>query len=225
MSAGDIFRLSISNNGAAELQFNLWILLLAGGAIVVLSVAFRWLRNVVFRQNFEIDEIQLGVGPGKVKIRPNHDDLQMAYRLWIELRTRKLGLPFDEAHDVIAEIYDSWYEFFRITRELIKTIPVKRVRADEDTQLLVGLSIDVLNKAVRPHLTKWQARYRHWLGRELQRTENQDVSPQEIQRRFPEYKELVEDLKRTNAQLVSYAKVLARIVELGPKATREVGGQ
>jgi hypothetical protein len=180
----------------------------------------RWARDIAFRQQFEINEIELGVGSGKVKIKPNHDDLQIAYRLWVELKTRKLGLPFDEDHDVIADVYNSWYEFFKITRELIKAVPVAKIRSQRSTQVLVGISIDVLNKAIRPHLTRWQARYRHWIEVEL-RKQGGDVPPQDFQKRYPEYGKLVSDLKATNARLVAYANLLAEIVQLGSEVTRE----
>jgi len=214
----DLFRLSIGDNGSVAVVANIWFALAIAGVLAASVFLFRWVRDTLFRQDFEIDEIEIGTGSGKVKIKPNHEDLQIAYRLWVELRTRKLGLPFEEDHDVITEVYSSWYEFFRITRELIKAVPISKVRRQESTQLLVKISIDVLNKAIRPHLTKWQARYRHWIEMELRRQGGNDVPPQELQKRFPEYKQLVSELKNTNAQLVAYAKILAEILQLDPKA-------
>jgi len=217
----DLFRLSLSEGGSLTITANLWTAFAIALALVLTGFLFRWVRDLCFRQRFEIDEIEIGVGSNKVKIRPNHEDLQIAYRLWVELKTRKLGLLFEEDHDVIADVYSSWYDFFRITRELIKSVPVAKVRGAESTQLLVGLAIDVLNKSIRPHLTKWQARYRHWLEVELRREGSHDIPPQELQKRFPEYKALVAELKRTNAQLIAYARILSEVLELGPKATRE----
>lgn len=217
----DLFRLSVSDSGSLTVTANLWIALGVAVAIGLAAFLFRWVRDLFFRQRFEIDEVEIGVGSNKVRIKPNHEDLQIAYRLWVELKTRKLGLLFEEDHDVIVDVYNSWYDFFRITRELIKSLPVAKIRGQESTQMLVGISIDVLNKSIRPHLTKWQARYRHWLEVELRKEVNQEVPPQELQTRFPEYEALVAELKRTNAQLVAYSRILAEILELGPKATRE----
>jgi hypothetical protein len=217
----DLFRLSVGENGAISVTANAWVALVLIVVGVGAIFAFAWVRDAVFRQKFEIDEVEIGVGQNKVKIRPNHEDLQIAYRLWVELKTRKLGLLFEEDHDVIADVYSSWYDFFRITRELIKSVPVTKIRGEESTQILVGISIDVLNKAIRPHLTKWQARYRHWLEVEMKKDGSNAIPPQELQKRFPEYKQLVSELRHTNAQLVAYAKILAHLVELGPKATRD----
>jgi hypothetical protein len=216
----ELLKLSIDEQSRLAGVISVWLIFLIL-AIVAIAIALPWVRNIVFRQEFEIDEVELGVGSGKLKFKPNSEDLQIAYKLWVELKTRKLGLPFEEDHDVIVEIYNSWYEFFKITRELIKLVPIAKIRGQESTQLLIGISIDVLNKAIRPHLTKWQARYRHWLEVELKKQGRSDIAPQELQKQFPEYKTLVADLKRTNAQLVAYAKILAEILELGAKATRE----
>ncbi|MBS0189087.1 MAG: hypothetical protein JSS51_13555 [Planctomycetes bacterium] len=59
---------------------------------------------------------------GKVKVRPDHENVRIAYQAWVELTTRKAALPFDEEHDVIAEVYASWYTLFGTIRELIKSV-------------------------------------------------------------------------------------------------------
>ena len=123
-------------------------------------------------KTYEIDEAEIGIGGEKVKIKPNYQDMQIAYRLWVELSTRKIGLAIDLDNDVVNEIYDSWYEFFKLTRELIKEIPVSKIRKDESTKELVRIAIEVLNEGIRPHLTKWQARFRKWYKIEIQREEN-----------------------------------------------------
>ncbi|MBI4238189.1 MAG: hypothetical protein HY696_07220 [Deltaproteobacteria bacterium] len=155
-------------------------------------------------------EIQLG-GIGNVKIRPSYEDIQVAHKAWVDLVTRKAALPFDEEHDVIAEVYDSWYALFQEMRTLAKAIPAEKVRSSKDTQELVRLLVDALNEGLRPHLTQWQARFRHWYDEELKK--NLGKSPQEIQQGFPKYSELVKDLKRVNKQLVDYAGVIKRIAQ------------
>jgi hypothetical protein len=108
----------------------------------------------------EINEASLGIGSNKITIKPNQEDMQIAYKLWVEVSTRKIGLEIDLEHDVIKEIYDSWHEFFNITRELTKSIPISKIRKNVSTRQLVYVSIDLLNNGIRPHLTKWQARFR-----------------------------------------------------------------
>lgn len=153
-------------------------------------------------------DVQLG-GIGKVKIRPSYEDIQVAHKAWVELVTRKAALPFDKDHDVISEVYNSWYALFQEMRSLTKTIPAERVRQSKDTQELVRLLVSALNDGLRPHLTKWQARFRHWYNEAL-KTDVQK-GPQEVQREFPQYQELVDDLVNVNKQLVDYADVIRRI--------------
>lgn len=153
-------------------------------------------------------QVQLG-GIGTVKIRPSYDDIQVAHKAWVELVTRKAALPFDKDHDVISEVYNSWYALFQEMRSLTKTIPAEKVRGSKDTQELVRLLVDALNKGLRPQLTQWQARFRHWYEDALKKST--EKSPQEIQRDFPHYQELVDDLIKVNKQLVEYADVIRRI--------------
>ncbi len=153
-------------------------------------------------------DVQLG-GIGKVKIRPSYEDIQVAHKAWVELVTRKAALPFDKDHDVISEVYNSWYALFQEMRSLTKTIPAERVRQSKDTQELVRLLVSALNDGLRPHLTKWQARFRHWYNEALKTDVRK--GPQEVQREFPQYQELVDDLVNVNKQLVDYADVIRRI--------------
>jgi hypothetical protein len=160
---------------------------------------------------YEIDEAVIGIGAQKVKIKPNYQDMQIAYKLWVELSTRKIGLEINLENDVIKEIYDSWYEFFRLTRELIKDIPISKIRKDESTKELVRIAIEVLNEGLRPHLTKWQARFRRWYNTEIEREENKNLSPQEIQKKYPEYENLTKEMIEVNHQLIEYRKILRQL--------------
>lgn len=194
---------------------NLWLILI----LVVLLIA-GWVVWILFSsrfsvKTFEIDEAQIGVGDQKLSFRPNSTDRQIAYAIWIEVSTRKIGLPVSFEDDVIVEVYDSWYSFFGVTRELIKQIPVQKLNR-ESTRIILQFSVDVLNEGLRPHLTKWQARFRLWYERELRTyssEENQDtLDPQTIQARFPHYAELKADLQRVNTSLIGYREKLSELV-------------
>ena len=194
---------------------NLWLII----GLVVLSV-IGWLIWILVTtrfslKNIEFDEAQIGIGKGKVSFRPNIIDRQIAYAIWIEISTRKIGLPINFEDDVISEVYDSWYSFFGVTRELIKQIPVQKLNR-KSTRKILQISVDVLNHGLRPHLTKWQARFRFCYERELQKyniNENEDLpDPQAIQARFPHYSELKEDLQRVNASLIAYREKLSELV-------------
>lgn len=182
------------------------IILLVLAALVWLAVRWHYGRKF---SDFEIDSAELGLGDHKVSFRPNDTDRQIAYSIWVELSTRKIGLPIDAEDDVIAEIYDSWYAFFAVTRELIKDIPVSKVRGSS-TSKIIDLSVEVLNEGLRPHLTKWQARFRHWYERQMD--SKADAEPQELQKQFPAYDELVEDMLAVNKRLITYRKKMNELV-------------
>ena len=161
------------------------------------------------KQEYQINELDLGIGSQRIKIKPTYEDMQIAYKLWVELSTRKIGLEIDFRNDVIEEIYDSWYEFFRLTRELIKDIPIYKIRKSESTKKLVQISVDVLNQGLRPHLTLWHAKFRRWYNKEIKKDENS--SPQEIQEKFPQYQSLSDEMLKVNQKLIEYRKVLEEI--------------
>ena len=176
--------------------------------VVVALVAWRlWSSRRI--SDFEIDGAEIGVGDLKMKFKPNDTDRQIAYSIWVELSTRKIGLPIDPENDVISEIYNSWYDFFGVTRDLVKTIPVSKVRHDS-TGKIIKLSIKVLNEGLRPHLTKWQARYRRWYEHQIK--DHFDKSPQEIQKEFPEYDALRADLLAVNNRLIKYREKMNELV-------------
>ncbi|MBL4742390.1 MAG: hypothetical protein COB75_05675 [Idiomarina sp.] len=162
-------------------------------------------------RTFEIDEAEFGIGNQKVKLKPNRTDKQIAYQIWVELSTRKIGIEIDLEDDVIYEIYTSWYNFFSVTRDLIKDVPVSRFLR-KDTEKIIRISIDVLNIGLRPHLTKWQARYRRWYEKELEKENNSDLSPQEIQKRYPNLKELEKELIDVNARLIEYRQKMYQLI-------------
>lgn len=179
------------------------VVIVVGGLLILRYLSHRRLSD------FEIDSAEMGLGDAKFTFKPNDTDRQIAYSIWVELSTRKIGLPIDPEDDVIAEIYDSWHTFFGVTREMIKDIPVSKVRGDS-TSKIVDLSVEVLNEGLRPHLTKWQARFRHWY--EHQTEDVADIEPQALQKKFPAYKELIADLLTVNQRLIAYRRKMNELV-------------
>lgn len=150
---------------------------------------------------------------GEVEIRPNNDTVTIAYEAWVEIVTRKAGLTFDEQHDVIVEVYDSWYDLFKNLRELARGIPAHRLRQSANTRELVRIMVVVLNQGLRPHLTEWQAKFRRWYEQELNDPANKSKTPQEIQRMYPHYESLVKHLRQCSKEFVEYAEWLKAIAQ------------
>jgi hypothetical protein len=150
-----------------------------------------------------------------VQLRPNNEDIQIAHRIWTELITRKAAQPIDIEHDVIIEIYNSWYALFGRVRQLISDIPGHLLRKEKSTQELVRIATQTLNNGLRPHLTRWQARFRHWY--ENCPPDMKEKCPQDCQKQFPQYSELIADIKTVNDQLIQYAGELQKIVGGNPR--------
>ena len=82
-----------------------------------------WIKNksnLMFSREVEID-----VFGNKLRLKRSYEVSQIAHQAWTELVTRKAGIPIDFEHDVIAEVYNSWYQLFTETRSLIKAIPAE----------------------------------------------------------------------------------------------------
>jgi hypothetical protein len=167
-------------------------------------------------------------GFGQVEICPTNDVARIAHNAWVELHSRKAAIPFDPEHDVIVEIYNSWYALFGILRTLAKEIPVDSVRAANGAPVLTEVLLGSLNDGLRPHLTRWQARFRRWYDSAIRDGQHDSLSPQEVQRLFPQYDALMEDLLTVNAGMVQFSEELRKIAhdrrrELSPWRRRNRG--
>ena len=167
--------------------------------------------NFFLKKKFKIVTMNINIANiGSVSIEKNRDISKIAHKAWVEIMTRKVGLLFEEDKDVIVEVYNSWYALFGIIRELLKEIEPRK--KDTEIEKLEDILIKTLNYGLRPHLTKWQAKFRRWYKQEIGIGENQKLSPQEIQRKYDKYDELVEDLKKTNKQMVQFAEELKKLI-------------
>lgn len=163
------------------------------------------------RKRFKTTKLTINLGGvGQVELTPNTQDLKIAHQIWTELVTRKVAIPIDPEHDVIHEIYDSWYHLFGRVRLLIADIPATQIHDHESTNLLVDIAVKTLNEGLRPHLTRWQARYRHWYKNT--REKNPSLSPQELQQTYPHYDDLMTDMRVVNKQLEEYAVELKKLL-------------
>lgn len=206
----NLAELMLASDGSVHfgMSFKVYALLLG---LVIIFFAIRLVRRGQPFRDFELDEAEFGIGDQKIKLRPNYADRQLAYAIWVELSTRKVGLPIDLNEDVIVQVYDSWHDFFSTVRELIKGLPVARMNRDS-TRKVVHLSIELLNEGLRPHLTRWQAKFRRWYDKQLSNTSFDDLPPQEIQSKYKEFSELEADLLSLNKKLMAYRRKMYELV-------------
>jgi len=142
-------------------------------------------------------------------IERDRQTAMLAHEAYVELITRKAALEFEEDDDVLTEIYDSWYALFGEIRRLARQIDADEIATNADLRRLHDLLIAVLNQGLRPHLTRWQAKFRRWYA--TQSEERPVASPQDIQRAYPEYEDLVASLRDANGLLIELASELKRL--------------
>jgi len=171
-------------------------LVVGAGLLYLLSRRLRHGSAVTFALPFNL---------GSTTITATYADRVAAWKLYVQLVTRKAAIPFDEEHDTIVEVYDSLRKLFESTRTLLLDLPPSEYGKSNG---LASLMLRVMNDGVRPHLTFWQADFRRWWSASCESSESAGCSPQEIQRRFPRYRALVADLHRTNTELSKFADEL-----------------
>lgn len=203
----NLFDFKIENWYTFVIEINWAIMLILVFALWLVTLMVKICIGRVQKHSIIVNEIELGIGNSNIKLSYDKKDQEIAYKLWVELSTRKIGIPFDEENDVIKEVYDSWYEFFKTARELLKDLPVNKISYSSD---LIELTEKVLNVGLRPHLTKWQAKFRRWYGKN-EPSEDESRTPQEIQRSYPEYSLLMEDLINTNEKMIEYKELMKKI--------------
>ena len=204
----DLLRLSMAS-GKISFEVVWWVALICVAGAVAAGV-WRFVLSRRAIRRFELVSVDIELGNvGKASFKPNTQDIQVAHEVWAQLVTRKAAIALEPDDDVIIEIYDSWYDLFGRLRDLVSSIPAQRVREEESTREIVRIVTDALNTGLRPHLTKWQARFRTWYEQNGDRLKS--TSPQDLQREFPEYRALISDLEDVNRKMIQYAREIGRI--------------
>ncbi len=179
--------------------------------LVAIIIIFLIKYRAFFRRlKFTSGTINIPWNIGTFNFEVSEQEKIIAWKTYVQLKSRKAALPFDEDYDLVEEVYSSLYELFKINRELLMQLPLDDVRREKG---IAKLQMRVLNEGLRPHLTKWQARFRSWWKKELSNPDNANLTPQEIQRKFPQYGELIADIKVLNSQLDRYSEELLNIAK------------
>lgn len=146
-------------------------------------------------------------GPA-VEFVPDDEVVRIAHQAWAELASRKAGIVVED-DDVIVEVYDSWYALFGVMRQLAKEVPVSALRPSSDAMKLLDVLMSAMNEGLRPHLTEYQARFRSWWS--CPDNESAAMSPQERQRTYPGYDDLLYDMREANKNLIELTEVLRKL--------------
>lgn len=211
-STHELIRVAFESNQPSIIITSDWIFIgIILAIIITLIILKRQFSKLFSWQNLEV-EIS-GTPKMVFKVERNYENLYIANRIHIELTTRKAAILIDENNDNIEEIYDSWYKLFNIIRDEIKTVPGKYLKDHDPTKALIGLTRKILNDGMRPHLTEHQAKFRRWLENAKEEKINNSLSPQELQKKYPEFDNLVTSMKNVNLILSNYANELDKLIK------------
>ncbi len=177
--------------------------------LYVLNKKFRKPAHKITKSKFIIKTVVFSY---ESEIERNYQNLFIANRIYIELVTRKAALDIDVEHDLIIEIYDSWYKLFGIIRDEIKSIPGHNL-VDGKSNELIQLTTKILNDGIRPHLTTYQAKFRKWYNSAIQDDDNKQKSPQDIQKLYSNYDSLIDSMKDVNQVLKEFSSQLKIMIE------------
>jgi len=131
----------------------------------------------------------------KLEAELSDEDRQCAWEFYTELATRiavvgkrgdKTGENFEG--ELYAESFESLFNFFREARAIMRRFPVGRIKDFRQDHLGVFIN-RVLANVVRPFLEKWRGRYFAWYTDQLR----SGRSPYEVQKGFPDLKEMLQD--------------------------------
>ncbi|MGB7440358.1 MAG: hypothetical protein WA919_04765 [Coleofasciculaceae cyanobacterium] len=148
--------------------------------------------------------VSLPFGIGGAEWEADPTEQRAAWSLYVELVTRISVQSLESDQGLLREALNSLYSLFTITRGILR-------EAGPDVGISInsvgGIAIAVLNKGIRPFLSKWHPFLQAW---EAQRPPN--VSPKEHETNWSEEPRLRAELKLLNQDLEKYANALADIV-------------
>ncbi len=145
----------------------------------------------------ELTEGQFSINFGVVKLggKLKEVDRQCAWKLYSEIATRVAvsGKRRDETSadfsgEIISESFESLYNFFKESREIMKEYPVGKLK-EKNQSHMGNLIHDLLADVLRPFLEKWQADYRAW----WEPQDKSEASWFDIQSTYPQHDALLED--------------------------------
>ncbi|WP_026735259.1 hypothetical protein [Fischerella sp. PCC 9605] len=147
--------------------------------------------------------VSLPFGIGSMSWEADPTERKAAWSLYVELVTRIAVQPLEVDQGLVREALNSLYSLFGTTREILKTAG-PGVGASRDS--VGGIAIAVLNRGLRPFLSKWHPLLQAW---EAKRPLG--MSPKEHEQSWSEEPKLRSELEVLRAGLEQYANALAVI--------------
>ena len=147
--------------------------------------------------------VSLPFGIGSAEWEADLTERRAAWSLYVELVTRIAVQNLEVDQGLIREALNSLYGLFATTREILKEagpdVGVSR-------ESVGGIAITVLNRGLRPFLSKWHPLLHVW-----EKKCPVDVSSKEHEQNWSEEPKLRAELAKLRSDLNQYADALAKI--------------
>lgn len=153
--------------------------------------------------------VGLPLSMGTAEWEADESEVRAAWSLYVELVTRISVQPFGDQDGLMREALTSLHSLFGETRLILRAAGPS---VGAHRRSVGGLAIEVLNKGLRPFLTKWHPGLQAWESRR-----ESGVSPLDHEMKFSDRADLLEELGALQGELETYAVALAEIagVETG----------
>lgn len=163
-----------------------------------------------FDLHISTTDIDLPVAGTTITVNIAKNDRLAAWRIYTQLSTRIAATDFNEEYDSALLVHGSLHKVFELIREEIASIPVERFKKDRSANV-VKFYMDILNEGIRPHLSKWHIPLSKFVENEEKSHPNQSIL--EIEKRFPNRKELIDSIKAMNKRMKWYSEELLKIAQ------------
>ncbi len=158
--------------------------------------------------------LPFGLGGVDGEWKPDEDERQAAWEMYIELVTRVSVVPLASGEGLAGEALTSLYALFDITRGILKAHgPGIAQRGTDDSLSFGSLAVLILNGVLRPLLARW-----HPLVQDYESHRPAAVSPFEWERQWDRGAELRGALGEVRQTLGEYADLLAEVAQV-PRLT------
>lgn len=148
-------------------------------------------------------KISLPFQLGEIEIEQDERQQMAAWELYVEIATRIAVQPLGAEEGMLREALSSLYSIFATTREILRHAGPSIAKSPNS---LGAISIEVLNKGLRPFLAKWHPLL---LAYEQQRLP--DKTSAEHEKQWPSADALRNELTHVQQQMSIYATALSQI--------------
>ncbi|MEQ8462638.1 hypothetical protein [Coleofasciculus sp. E1-EBD-02] len=148
--------------------------------------------------------VSLPFGIGGAEWEADETERQAAWSLYVELVTRITVQSLEADQGLLREALNSLYSMFAITRQILRDAGPD---VGISSKSVGGIAIAVLNKGLRPFLSKWHPLLQTW---EVQKPAT--TSPKQHEKNWSLEPQMHKELLVLGKELQQYAEALAAIV-------------